>query len=50
MIFLSAFLLVSLLVTQLSTLMPVHFLEALHVPMWMFWGGVAIALSWCMGD
>ncbi|MEL6221485.1 MAG: hypothetical protein AAFR31_02455 [Cyanobacteria bacterium J06627_8] len=47
---LSTFLLITLAITQVAALIPIHLFQALHIPMWLFWGGLAIALSWLMGD
>ncbi|MEB3211295.1 MAG: hypothetical protein VKL39_08065 [Leptolyngbyaceae bacterium] len=46
----SIFLFVSLVITQLTTLIPIHLFEAVHFPAWFLLGLGAIALSWFMGD
>ncbi|MEM7769714.1 MAG: hypothetical protein AAGA75_22115 [Cyanobacteria bacterium P01_E01_bin.6] len=49
-IFLSIFLGISLVLTDIFTLIPLHILQFGHLPSWLCWGLAAIALSWLMGD
>ncbi len=49
-LFFFIFMVISLGLTEAVTLIPIHLLEPGPLPSWVWWGLVAIALSWFMGD